>query len=38
MFVNNAIDNFDANLRKNIYKFRQRVYTTENNLIKIINV
>ena len=40
MFVSNAIDNFDANLRKNIqpvYRFRQRVYIIENNLIKCLN-
>ena len=48
MFVSNAIDNFDANLRKNIYtalyknhtfiyRFRQRVYKIENNLIKCLN-
>ena len=37
MFVSNAIDNFDANLRKNIYRFRQRVYKIDNNLIKCLN-
>ena len=37
MFVSNAIDNFDASLRKNIYRFRQRVYKIDNNLIKCLN-
>ena len=37
MFVNNAIDNFDANLRKNIYRFKQQVYKIENNLKKCLN-
>ena len=38
MFVSNAIDNFDASLRKNIlYRFRQRVYQIDNNLIKCLN-
>ena len=37
MVVSNAIDNFDASLRKNIYIFRQRVYKIENNLIKCLN-
>ena len=38
MCVNNAIDKFDANLRKNINRFRQRVYKIENNLIKYLNI
>ena len=39
MFVNNANDYFDANLRKNtyIYRFKQRVYEIENNIIKCLN-
>ena len=37
MFVSNAIDNFDASLRKNIYRFRQRVYKIDNNLMKCLN-
>ena len=37
MFINNAIDNFDADLPKNIYRFRQRVYKIENNLIKCLD-
>ena len=36
MFVINAIDNVDANLRKHIYRFRQRVYKIENILIKCL--
>ena len=37
MFVHNAIDdNFDANLLKNIYRFRQRLYIIEYNLIKCL--
>ena len=32
MFVSNAIDNFDASLRKNIYRFRQRVYKIDNKI------
>ena len=37
MFVSNAIDNFDASLRQNIYRFRQRVYKIDNSLIKCLN-
>ena len=37
MFVNNSVDTVDAPLSKNIYGFRTRVYSIENNFIKYMN-
>ena len=34
MFANNAIDTFDALLRKNIYGFKKRIFNINNDLIR----
>ena len=36
MFTNNAIDTFDAPLRKNIYGFKRRILNINNDLIRVL--
>ena len=36
MFANNAIDTFDALLRKNIYGFKRRTSNINNDLIRVM--
>ena len=36
MFANNAIDTFDALLRKNIYGFKRHILNINNDLIRVI--
>ena len=38
MFADNAIDTFDALLRKNIYGFKRRIFNINNDLISKICV
>ena len=36
MFANNAIDTFDALLRKNIYGLKKRIFNINNDLIRVM--
>ena len=36
MFANNAIDTFDALLRKNIYGFKRRIFNINIHLIRVM--
>ena len=36
MFANNAIDTFDAVLRKNIYDLKKRILNKSNDLIRVM--
>ena len=36
MFASNAIDTFDALLRKNIYGFKRRIFNINNGLIRVM--
>ncbi len=37
MYVNNRIDSFDCRLRKIIYKFEQRLYACDNDIVQCLN-